>query len=423
MALRTRHRVLSAGIAGVLALSLAACGGSASSGGDMEVFSWWTSGSEAAGLKGLSDTFARDCPGNTFVNSAIAGGTGANSKQVLASRLQQNDPPSTFQIHAGAESSDYIDAGQVEDLTSRYQEWGLDTAFPQSLLDALTRDGKIYSVPANIHRIMLWSNTGALERAGISGEATSTDQLLANLEKLRAAGVQYPLSVAVDWTQTELLEAALLAELGPERFAALWTKGADWSGPEITKSLETYRKLLGYANPDRDSLDWTDAQKRLTAGQAGYQLMGDWIAAEMQGQGFTAWSVQAFPGTQGTFQWLSDAFVLPTGAPNAGGAECWLRTVGSAAGQKAFNTAKGSIPARLDADPANYPKYQQGAIADFRTLKLVPSCAHGSACTLAGNAAVNSAVGRFSTEPDVKTLQEGLGAAIAQNGAPAGSVS
>jgi glucose/mannose transport system substrate-binding protein len=406
-----------------LALALAAaCGGGAAdngagaSGGDVEVFTWWTSGSEAAGLQGLSDTFTRDCAGNTFVNAAIAGGSGSNSKQVLASRLQQNDPPSTFQIHAGAEATDYISAGQVEDLSKQYQDWGLTQVFPKGLLDSLTQDGKIYSVPANIHRIMLWSNTDVLKKAGVTAAPKTTDELVANLDKLRAAGVTSPLGVGVDWTQTELVEAVLLADLGPERFTALWKKGADWSGADITKSLQTYQKLLGYSNPDRDSLDWTDVEKRLTGGSAAYQLMGDWQIGEMEGQNFKSYAYQAFPGTEGSYQWLADAFVLPVGAKNVTGAECWLKTVGSADGQKAFNTKKGSIPARIDANPADYPEYQQKAIAEFKDLTLVPSCAHGSACTLAEGSAVNSAIGRFSTSPDVAALQNGLGAAVTSNG-------
>ena len=53
-----------------------------------------------------------------------------NAKQVLASRLQQNDPPDTFQAHAGAELSDYINAGQVEDLSAGVQGLGPDDRVP-----------------------------------------------------------------------------------------------------------------------------------------------------------------------------------------------------------------------------------------------------------------------------------------------------
>jgi glucose/mannose transport system substrate-binding protein len=62
---------------------------------------------------------------------------------------------------------------------------------------------------------------------------------------------------------------------------------------------------------------------------------------------------------------------------NAARANGWLKTVASVEGQQAFNTRKGSIRVRSDADRADYPAYQRAAIADFKRLRLVPSCAHG----------------------------------------------
>jgi glucose/mannose transport system substrate-binding protein len=413
-----KKKTLILGCASLLAL-LTACGGGgadSAAGKEVEVFTWWTSGGEKAGLDGLAATFAKDCPGQTFVNAAIAGGTGSNSKQVLASRMQQNDPPSTFQLHAGAEGADYIKAGQVQDLTSAYSDWGLDKAFPQGLVDALKVDGKIYSVPVNIHRIMLWGNSKVLTTAGITSPPKTVDEFISNLGKIRASGVEAPLAVGVDWTQTELMESVLLSELGPQKFTALWHKDGNWSAPEVSKALGDYKTILSYSNKDRDSLDWTDAEKRLVAGQAGYQLMGDWMVGEFETGKFTDYTYQAFPGSETSYQWISDAFVLPTGAKNVDGAKCWLKTVGSAEGQKAFNTKKGSIPARTDADPADYPKYQQSAIADFKSLTPAPSCANGSGCTLGQVSAINSAIGKFSIDGNVDALQKAIANATAQYG-------
>jgi len=102
------------------------------------------------------------------------------------------------------------------------------------------------------------------------------------------------------------------------------------------------------------------------------------------------------------------------GAKNAAGTECWLKTVGSAEGQKAFNTKKGSIPARTDAVAADYPAYQQTAIADWKSLKQVPSCAHGAGCSQGYMGALNSAMGKFSSDGNAAALQTALVAAAGQ---------
>lgn len=107
-----RAAVAVVGVAALLTAS--ACGGSDDGGSGstkVEVFTWWADGGEKAGLDGLVTQFGKDCAGQEFVNGAVAGGAGANAKTVLASRLQQGDPPDTFQAHAGAELSDYINAG------------------------------------------------------------------------------------------------------------------------------------------------------------------------------------------------------------------------------------------------------------------------------------------------------------------------
>ncbi|GAA2011487.1 extracellular solute-binding protein [Catenulispora yoronensis] len=409
-----------------MAFLAAACGssssGSGSSGGSagggsksVEVFTWWADGGEKAGLDGLVGVFNTACTGDKFVNGAVAGGAGANAKQVLASRLQQGDPPDTFQAHAGAELSDYINAGQIEDLSAEYKEWGLDTAFPKGLLDNISVGGKIYSVPANIHRAnVLWSNKTVVSGAGITTAPTTMADFLADLDKLKAKGVQTPLALGKDWTQEMLFEAVLISDLGPAQFTGLWNGTTDWKGAAVTQGINDYKKLLSYTNSDRDTYDWTDAEKLIMEGKAGYQLMGDWEAADLDTKGFKDYGYQVFPGNGNTYQWLADSFVLPKGAKNADGTKCWLKTVGSADGQKAFNTKKGSIPARTDASPADYPAYQQAAMADWKVDTAVPSCPHGSACSQGWQGAVASAQGKFSTDQNVSALQSSLAAAAAQ---------
>jgi glucose/mannose transport system substrate-binding protein len=406
-------------VIGVAALLTATgCGGDADGGSGstkVEVFTWWADGGEKAGLDGLVSTFGTACTGQEFVNGAVAGGAGSAAKQVLASRLQQGDPPDTFQAHAGAELLDYIDAGQIEDISADYVAWGLKQAFPQGLIDNLTVDGKIYSVPANIHRAnVVWSNKKVVADAGITADPATLDDFFAALDKVKAKGIAAPLAIGKDWTQLMLFESVLITNLGPDKFTGLWNGSTDWNDPGVTRSIADFKRLLTYTNADRDALDWTDAEKLVMDGKAAYQLMGDWEAADLDAKGFTDYGYFTFPGNGDTFQWLADSFVLPKGAKNVDGTKCWLKTVGSAEGQKAFNTKKGSIPARTDATPGDYPEYQQAAIADWKSQKQVPSCAHGSACSQGWQGAANSALGAYSTNSDDAALQKALAAAAQQ---------
>jgi glucose/mannose transport system substrate-binding protein len=83
----------------------------------VEVFSWWTGGGEAAGLEAMIKVFNEKYPDIEFVNAAVAGGAGTNARAVLATRLQAGDAPDSWQGHAGQELiGTYVAANQLEPL-------------------------------------------------------------------------------------------------------------------------------------------------------------------------------------------------------------------------------------------------------------------------------------------------------------------
>jgi glucose/mannose transport system substrate-binding protein len=202
---------------------------------------------------------------------------------------------------------------------------------------------------------------------------------IADLAKLKAAGVATPLVLSKGFAEEMLLESTLLADLGVTKFNGLYDGSTKWDGADVTTALTDFKTLVGYSNTDRETMDWDAAMSKylMPTATGGYQLMGDWVPAQLLSlkvpdSAYTYWPA---PGTDGVYQWLSDSFTLPKGGTNAAGASCWLKVVGSAAGQKAFNQVKGSIPARSDATSAGYPAYQQWAMTQWKSSKLAPSLA------------------------------------------------
>ncbi|MFC9985157.1 ABC transporter substrate-binding protein [Microbacterium keratanolyticum] len=427
--MRRQKVIMATAGAAALALGLAGCtsGGSGDTGGDsggdgaaseVEVFTWWAAGSEKAGLDALVGVFNEQHPDVEFINGAVAGGAGSAAKDLLQSRLQAGDPPDTFQAHAGAELQDYIDAGQVEDVSSLYDEFGLRDAFPKDLVDRLTVDGAIYSIPSNIHRAnVVWANPAVLTEAGLdpAAEYADLDSWFTALDAVKATG-KTPLSVATTWTQVHLLETVLLSSLGADGYTGLWDGSTDWKGAEVTDALKDFEKLMSYTNTDRDGLDWPDATQQVIDGTAAFNVMGDWAEAAFAEAGLSSPADYIYfpvPGTDGVFDFLADSFTLPVGAPHPDGAKAWLETVGSAEGQAAFNKAKGSIPARTDADTSDFSPYQKTAIESFAADTIVSSLAHGAAAPVATLNKVSDATSKFTTgASDLATFQSELAAAV-----------
>lgn len=144
--------------------------GSQKAGEKLEIFSWWTGAGEEDGLKALIKLFQEKHPDIEVENAAVAGGAGTNAKAVLASRMQGDDPPSTFQVHGGAELNEgWVAAGKMEPLNDLYEQEGWMDKFPEALIDMVSKDGNIYSVPVNIHRgNVLWYNKKYLPTTGCS---------------------------------------------------------------------------------------------------------------------------------------------------------------------------------------------------------------------------------------------------------------
>jgi glucose/mannose transport system substrate-binding protein len=389
--------------ASVIALALTGCSSkkdAANTDKKFEIFTWWASGGEAAGLQGMIDVYKAQNPNTEFVNAAVAGGAGVNAKAVLASRLEANDPPDSFQAHAGMELDGYVRTGKLEDLTSLYASEGWDKVFPADLIKTLTVDGKIYSVPVNIHRAnVLWWNPATATKAGITAAPTTLDEFFMDLEKFKKAGVTgLALAGKGDWAIAHLMDYMLLASMGPDKYEGLFKGTTSWTGPEVAAALKNFQKALSYGNKGAGNLDWPDAGKLVTSGKAGFFIMGDWASAQWQSDGLklgTDYTYAAAPGTVGIYQWLSDSFTLPVGAPDRNAALAWLKVCGSKEGQDAFNPKKGSIAVRTDSDLTKYDAYLQSAAADWKKDRLVGSTVHGVNGNNALMAAYNAAVGKY----------------------------
>ncbi|HEY2980056.1 MAG TPA: extracellular solute-binding protein, partial [Anaerolineales bacterium] len=394
---------------------------------EVEVFSWWTGGGEAAGLEAMVVVFNAKYPDITFVNGAVAGGAGTNARAVLATRLQAGDPPDSFQAHAGQEIiGTYVKANQIEPLDDFFASSGFADVLPATLLPLISKDGHPYSVPVNIHRSnVMWYNPTVLADAGVA-VPTTWDEFFAACDTLVAAG-KICLSMGPQWTSMHLFENVLLGSLGVDAYNGLWTGSTDWSGAEVTAALDNYAKALSYTNSDASTLaDWQPASKLVADGDAAFNIMGDWADGYFSGDpagnnlGLTPGTDYAWapvPGTDGVFNFLSDSFVLPVGAKHPDGTMAWLTVAASKEGQEAFNPVKGSICARTDCDPSLFGPYLQTALADWSTDTVVGSLTHGVVANDGWKSKIDTALGLFLADKDVAAFQAALAAACASDGA------
>ncbi|MFN7208995.1 MAG: ABC transporter substrate-binding protein [Aggregatilineales bacterium] len=379
-------RLLSLFVAIVLGFALVGSA-AAQGGGKLEIFSWWA-GDEGPALEALIKLYNQKNPNVEVVNATVTGGAGVAARAVLKTRMLGGNPPDSFQVHAGQElTGTWVVANRMEPLTELYRSEGWLDKFPKDLIDLITYEGEIWTVPVNIHRSnVMWYVPAKLQEWGLEVPKT-WDEFLAACPKIKERGVT-PLAMGENWTAVHLFENVLLAQLGVQGYRDLFDGKLSWESDAAKAAWTLFDKILDCTNPDAASLSWQQANDLVIEGKAAFYVMGDWAAGYMTttkgltpGEGF---GYAPAPGTEGVFNMLSDSFGLPKNAPNRENALAWLRTVGSAEGQDTFNPLKGSIPARIDADVKNpnlYNSYLQSAAADFASNALVGSLMHGAAAS------------------------------------------
>src|SRR4030042_3408790 len=145
--------------------------------GSIEIFSWWTAGGEAEGLKAMSEVFAARYPDVEIINATVCGGAGMEAKAVLATRMQAGDAPDSFQVHAGHELIDtWVVADKMEPVTFIFEENNRLAGYPPGVIEVLSSGGEIWSVPVNIHRSnVLWYNKQVFEDNGLTAPASLED--------------------------------------------------------------------------------------------------------------------------------------------------------------------------------------------------------------------------------------------------------
>ena len=379
--------------------------------GDLEIFSWWA-GDEGPALEALINLYGEKYPDVEVVNATVAGGSGVNAKAVLKTRLLGGDPPDTFQVHAGQELiGTWVTEGTMEDLTFLYEENGWFEKYPQGLIDLLSTEDGIWSVPVNIHRSnVLWFIPENLEGWGVEVPAT-WDDFLTICPTLQDQGV-VPLSLGANWTHNHLWESVAIAELGVDGWNALWTGEKAWTDDDVVAAWETFGQILDCTNEDATTLSWQQASDMVINGEAAFNEMGDWAngyfetTKELVPNEDYAWV--AAPGTEGVFVALSDSFGLPKGAPNREAVLNWLSLIGSVEGQDAFNPLKGSIAAHMDSDLSLYSAYSQSAAADWASNLVVASLVHGAAANETFMNGFSSAMELFLSSRDAATTAEAL---------------
>ena len=287
----------------VAGAALAACG---SSGPTATSTTGAPAGSSAAAAGGASDWTLTGQPQEDIRKDTVTRFNAANASSKIELTMFQNDAykqkiktalgagqgPTILWGWGGGGLKSWVDAGQVEDLTSWFGEnAALKDKLFSAAFGAATVDGKIYAMPAEtVTPIVLFWNKKVFDKVGVQPPQSWGD-ILALVPKFNAAGVApFSLGGQSRWTNMMWLEFLFDRIGGPEVFQAVFDGQKDaWSNPSAIQALGEMQKLIkangfvkGFSSITADS---NADQALLYSGKAAMMVHGAWTYGGMKGAG------------------------------------------------------------------------------------------------------------------------------------------
>ncbi|NKK75787.1 extracellular solute-binding protein [Rhizobium leguminosarum bv. viciae] len=381
---------------------------------EVQMLHWWTSGGEAAALNVLKEDLSKE--GFAWKDVPVAGGGGDAAMTALKAMVAAGTYPTASQM-LGYTVLDYAEAGVMGDLTETAKKEGWDKSVPAALQKFSVYDGKWVAAPVNVHSVnWLWINKAVMDKIG-GTEPKTFEDLIALLDKAKAAGV-IPLALGgQNWQEATMFDSIVLSTGGPEFYKKAFNDLDEESlkSDTMKKSFDNLATIIKYVDPNFSGRDWNLATAMVIKGDALVQVMGDWAKGEFVAAKKTPdtdFLCYRFPGTDGSVVYNSDMFGMFNVPDDRKAAQVALATATlSKSFQSAFNVVKGSVPARTDVPDTDFDACGKKGIADLKAANeggtLFGSLAQGYGAPPAIANAYKDVVSKF-VHGQIKTSDEAV---------------
>ena len=279
-------RTVAGGVALVLGLSLAACGGDGSASGGSDEFHVLVYGDAAnKAEKRIVATFNK----TSKVKAVLDTVPGADYQQKLQTIINTPQAPDVFFNWGGGSIQPFVKADLLLPLDELGPDGqGLKAKFLPSVFDTAVVDGKAYGVPMRgTQPVLLFNNSEVLADAGVRPPKT-WEELLDAVRKLKAKDVT-PIALGGGdrWPTLMWFEYLYDRIAGPGLIEkALAGDTGVWESADSKKALSMLKELVdaGAFGTSYDSVKFTDggSPALLAGGKAGFELMGSWEYSTVQ---------------------------------------------------------------------------------------------------------------------------------------------
>ena len=287
---------------------------------------------------------------NPGITIKVEGRATDEHKSALRVAAGSSEGPDIFFSWAGfGLGGEFVNAGLSLPLDKYYAEYKWDDMFLPTVLGFSKQyKGGRHGVPYTFHAEALYYNKALFKQAGIEGEPKTYDELVADAEKLKAAGIPaISFGGTVNWHVMRLMDVILETKCGAEKHDALMATTLDWSTEACaTASFEEMHKWSSnYFLKPFMGIDQAQSFNLFLAGRAAMMLEGDWLVGQLQGANANLddYGVFAFPTGTNRLYGFAEYNYISTKSKNPDEAAKFLNYLGSTEVQQAHLGNFGSI--------------------------------------------------------------------------------
>lgn len=345
----------------IAGLTLAICSTSVYAEDKPQLWSYWTSGEEAAARDALLSV-AKSQNKNAELGHREITGAAPEMRQALQIALLGGKPPAVYQSSVGQELKSFADAGRLAPVDDVWKAIDGDNVFPEGIQRVVSFDGHHYAIPLNVHVFNnVFYNKRIFNRLGLTPPRT-WEEFEALSATLKKQGIQPLANAGGIWTLCTAY-STILSALGKEGYYKLASGELAFNSKEMHKAIEIFTRV--YANnymKNWSGYTWSSAGDQFIKNNVAMYQAGDWVSSYFKSAGLKPGiDYDFFPAPAGIKTTIVQLDVLALTAGNSdaftAAGKSFLKVAGSPAGQEAFNLRKGSVAANQLTPSDRYDYY------------------------------------------------------------------
>jgi len=304
-------KMLITAVAGLLAVSLTACGGKNNSGSESNAPASSPAATTGEGSNTNTDskenitiTFQNIYPDQTDPKYGMLHKIVENyenehpnvkieldslntdqQKLKLKTQAASRELPDITMVNPAAQMKPFVDAGLLAPLNEMVEKNGLKDTFQSGILDSYTFDGNVYALPDGNNIGLFYYNKKMFEEAGAK-VPTTFEELIDTVKLLKSKGMT-PIAIGEKdtWTGSFLFMNVLLRTNGGPGFLNDVVDGKKtFEDPAFVEAVDAFQQLVqaGAFQEGATSIDYNAGENLFKTKKTAMYYMGSWVTGGIE---------------------------------------------------------------------------------------------------------------------------------------------